>query len=793
MKRKLNARRGLALVLSLVLCLGMLQLPVLAHEAESAPVEVTAPAEVPEVSVEEPAETPEVSTDTPEEPAETPEEPAETPEEPAETPEEPAVTPEEPAVDVVAGVKDVLTELLGNRFQEVMPVPEEVQTFLDAVAAIPAITPDNADETAEYLYGEVYAAYDALLGTGYEDRADVQEAVAVMTAATEAVEEALELAAANFADVPVKTDNVTKTAYSQFNPNTNTSNTVSGGFAENGLGTVVLDDKNPTATDVAFCHYWGAHIAGFPNGFQMIAIEKNTNPSVATATARSTENGLVVEFKKGTGTGTTTIVVGFTVTTLRPTANIASSGQTYAGFSGYLYYTVTNNGTGTDTKPAQPTVNDVPTKNQNGYVYVKCVTYPNANPLYNSTRKHAGFMSLKNSTEGWSFGEVYANDGRFGSDAPAKDYPWCCDLTVNKEWYLDRWNANYSKNEGIHYLDDEDEVVKLTFVSDGSEWYYFTDMVPLIVWITHEAPVTTSYTVVHQYYDANGKLVGEQKELVNDVRVGKVISAADLTQKPEYEGETYEYKGADPKSLTVSADPGENIITLRYEKAQTYTVIYTDGVKDEIVFPDQGYEDLEEGEETPKFVDDDDKEIEPERDGYTFMGWTPAVAPQVDPDMADDECVITYTATWLKENDGDNNVNYTVQWILRDGETDAVAEEVNRTGKDGEDVSVTQDDKNKTFEGYTFNESISTLAGTLVKGAAEKLVLKLIYVKDTETPGPGPEKPEYTITVKYVDEEGNEIKDSETVPTTDGGKYDVTDKTKTEIEENGREAGREGE
>ena len=368
--------------------------------------------------------------------------------------------------------------------------PAEVQAFLDAVAALPdasEVTAENAAEIGE----QVSAALDLYEAIGTETD-EAAEALNTVYAVYAAVEAAVNLESSTLEAV-TKTDNVTKTAYSQFNPNTNTSNTVSNGFAENGYGTVVLDDENPTATDVAFCHYWGAHISGWPNGFQMIAIERNTNPSVATAKARSTENGLVVDFTKGAGTGTTTIVVGFTVTTLRPTANIASSGQTYAGFSGYLYYTVTNSGSsGTVTpseKPDKPTANDVPTANQNGYVYVKCVTYPNANPLYNSTRTHAGFMSLKNSANGWSFGEVYENDGRFGDEASASEYPWLCDLTLDKDWYLTQWNKNYSSKEGTHYLSD-DEPVSMTFVSDGEEWYYFTEDVPLVVWTTHQAPAT---------------------------------------------------------------------------------------------------------------------------------------------------------------------------------------------------------------------------------------------------------------------------------------------------------------
>lgn len=70
-------------------------------------------------------------------------------------------------------------------------VPAEVQAFLDAVAAIPAITAENAAEVAEYVYGPVSEAYDALLGTEYEERDDVQEAVAVYIATLAVVDEAL--------------------------------------------------------------------------------------------------------------------------------------------------------------------------------------------------------------------------------------------------------------------------------------------------------------------------------------------------------------------------------------------------------------------------------------------------------------------------------------------------------------------------------------------------------------------------------------------------------------------------
>lgn len=72
-----------------------------------------------------------------------------------------------------------------------------------------------------------------------------------------------------------------------------------------------------------------------------------------------------------------------------------------------------------------------------------------------------------------------------------------------------------------------------------------------------------------------------------------------------------------------------------------YTVTYTDGVKGETVFEDQGQEGLYEGDLTPEFTKD------LTREGYEFMGWAPAIKSTVDSSMATNK-VITYTATWKK-------------------------------------------------------------------------------------------------------------------------------------------------
>lgn len=68
--------------------------------------------------------------------------------------------------------------------------------------------------------------------------------------------------------------------------------------------------------------------------------------------------------------------------------------------------------------------------------------------------------------------------------------------------------------------------------------------------------------------------------------------------------------------------------------AEKYTVTYTDGVDGEEIFKDQTYT-VEAGKATPAFNGT------PARDGYTFTGWSPAVAATVTGNAA-------YTAQWEK-------------------------------------------------------------------------------------------------------------------------------------------------
>lgn len=78
-------------------------------------------------------------------------------------------------------------------------------------------------------------------------------------------------------------------------------------------------------------------------------------------------------------------------------------------------------------------------------------------------------------------------------------------------------------------------------------------------------------------------------------------------------------------------------------KCTLYTVIYTDGVKNKVIFKDELHENLAYGSDTPKFTGGT-----PKRTGYTFTGWSPKVTDTVTGD-------VTYKAQW-KSNSGKDNV-----------------------------------------------------------------------------------------------------------------------------------------
>ena len=105
-----------------------------------------------------------------------------------------------------------------------------------------------------------------------------------------------------------------------------------------------------------------------------------------------------------------------------------------------------------------------------------------------------------------------------------------------------------------------------------------------------------------------------------------------------------------------------------------FTVTYTDGVEDAVVFEDVKYT-VESGSATPAFGDN------PTRDGYTFEGWTPEVTATVTDNA-------TYTAIW------EAIPTYTV--TFKDGDTEVGTQTIVEGG-------VATKPANPTRTNYTFN------------------------------------------------------------------------------------------
>ena len=105
----------------------------------------------------------------------------------------------------------------------------------------------------------------------------------------------------------------------------------------------------------------------------------------------------------------------------------------------------------------------------------------------------------------------------------------------------------------------------------------------------------------------------------------------------------------------------------------TFTVTYTDGVEDAVIFNDQATSGLLAGDATPAMAD-------PVREGYRFDGWEPAVTETVTAD-------VTYTAKWTKLYtivflDGTEENNVVLSQQVAEGENTPLPANPTREGYD---------------------------------------------------------------------------------------------------------------
>ena len=171
----------------------------------------------------------------------------------------------------------------------------------------------------------------------------------------------------------------------------------------------------------------------------------------------------------------------------------------------------------------------------------------------------------------------------------------------------------------------------------------------------------TKYTVT--YKDG---VDGE--EVFADQVYGNLLSGV---ATPAFEGTPtrtgYVFKGWNPEvAATVTGNAtyvarwaeDKNNNGIADDEETKYTVRYTDGVDEEVIFADQVYGNLLSGVDTPAFKGT------PTREGYVFKGWEPAVAEKVTGD-------VTYVAVWekAKDNNGDTKPGDTKPGDTKPGNT----------------------------------------------------------------------------------------------------------------------------
>ena len=181
--------------------------------------------------------------------------------------------------------------------------PDEVQAFLDAVEAIPEITPENLPEASGCIYGEVSEKYAALSETEHGDWEDVQTAMAKYAAAIEAIDGMMGMLSDTYAEEPLPYEHskgVTKSAF-EGAYNLGQSSIQKGIVKLNGK-----DEYDSGTPNVLPTGSWEGSVN--VTGYNWVHIY-NTNPDVAAASYSCEGGKLTIKFSPGTSSGTTRISV----------------------------------------------------------------------------------------------------------------------------------------------------------------------------------------------------------------------------------------------------------------------------------------------------------------------------------------------------------------------------------------------------------------------------------------------------------------------------------------------------
>ncbi len=469
-------------------------------------------------------------------------------------------------------------------------VPAEVQAFLDAVAALPApeaVTKDNATAIGVQVNAALDMA-DAMSVENYA-REDVTEALNTAYAVFEAVLAAEEI-----------DDSETYTTIQEFTGSmlvTGGEETMPVAYESGPSGTTFVFSTCPvrqlTSGYNVFTYYADAYYYKYKGTTDPNGIIKGVSCTLGTYTGSPGYGqdclDLNIETNEGTsGTANVKVLVIYYI------SELAELGVGNGYFGRTLDCTVTVS----DETPSEPGAPRKPnTAEINYWSDTQGLGIRATCSLYQSTDHTKAFWPYTVATypDSYSLGPVVKNTG-----SNASQYPWTCTLTVNNEWWANKFSAgwsstNYTANYGTHYVDTaKTGTLTSTFYWNGAKWVNLDSSI-LTVWVTHQ----NTYKIVRQYY-INGELIatvegGEESGTVGQKLVGQTIADQNpgwvnrtvdsvkhtFTYAGSYEG-SYEGNkltvGAKADSVTLTANTSTNVIVLRYEENTpvTYKVQWLD-------------------------------------------------------------------------------------------------------------------------------------------------------------------------------------------------------------------------
>ena len=310
---------------------------------------------------------------------------------------------------------------------------------------------------------------------------------------------------------------------------------------------------------------------------------------------------------------------------------------------------------------------------------VACVTeiVPPTKPTLDDLRKLLGQVTVDCTTnDKHPDGKYDLIENSYIASIQEQNGTYVCMVSVYADKYVAKYNETYSGHSLAGSADSDK--VKLVYLKSTKTDTGYTP------WSVSEAePLTFAVKCSTEIDPSKKPTLDELPDISVTLHCGTTSAHRDPTWRPLLEN-TYEISTPMLKNdvytctLTIKAekyvdeysgtvyrvgkheldDDTAKVITLTWDgqkwtaekdsvtfnvKCSLYTVIYTDGVKNKVIFKDELHENLAYGSDTPKFTGGT-----PKRTGYTFTGWSPKVADTVTGN-------VTYKAQW-KSNSGKDNV-----------------------------------------------------------------------------------------------------------------------------------------